>query len=642
LREDAKSKFEERFEDVSRFDTSNPEKLVQELQIHQIELELQNEELRQSQYQLEFTRQQYIDLYNEAPVGYASLDDSGLVLRTNETLANLLGVHQEFILGQALVEFMEPEDQVVFRGRFKAFARNPARKHIDVKFRYGRHKDGMTSFSGRIHGRRISSKQSADTNGFQSREEALLIVVSDVTELKKSEEQIRFQAFHDSLTGLPNRANLYDLLDTALSLARRHRRYGALLYMDMDRFKYVNDSLGHHVGDELLVNFADRLRSHIRREDLLVRMGGDEFVVLLAEQDNDSQKVAFDAQRFAESMTESLIEPLKVFDHDIQVSVSVGVTVYPFQPGDVVNDIIRQADTAMYQAKRDGRNLVRFYRSNMQERAKRRMTLESELRTALTDRQFEVYYQPQVAPDGSIKALEALLRWHHPERGLVLPGELITATEETGLIVTLGEWVLEAVTAQVKEWQSKKLLNTGTTVAVNISPKQFQVKSFGEMVERVLASYDADPAWLVFEITESMLIPDDHLFRVEFDRLARLGLTFAVDDFGTGYSSLSVLQRAPIGQLKIAGQFVRELDATADKMAPIKNQAALIRTIISMAKELRMQVVAEGVETEYQRMALEALGCDLMQGFLFSPAVCKNDMTKLLLKGETAKSPIHR
>lgn len=630
LREKAERKVKERLSDHNERETRDPEKLFQELQIHQIQLEMQNEELRQAQYQLEYTRQQYVDLYNEAPVGYASLDDSGLIVRANETLAGLLGVHQEFMLGRALVEFMETEDQVVFRSRFRAFASNPARKHIDVRFRNYKKQDSETSFAGRIYGRRISG----ETPGYENRfswEETLLVVVSDVTELKRTEEQIRLQAFHDTLTGLPNRLNLYDRLETSLALARRHNRFGALLYMDMDRFKNVNDSLGHHVGDELLVSFADRLREHIRREDLLVRMGGDEFVVLLAEQDTDSEKVAFNAQRFAEHIFTSLTEPISVIDHLIPVSICVGISVYPFHPDDGVDDIIRQADTAMYQAKNDGRNLLRFYRAKMQERAKQRMTLETELRIAISERQFEVYYQPQVAPDGSIKAIEALLRWHHPKRGMVLPGELITATEETGLIMSLGDWVLETVTAQIKQWQSRKLCSQDIAVGINISPKQFQVGGFADKVEKILAYYDLAPSSLVLEITESMLIPDDTMFRVELERLARLGLTFAVDDFGTGYSSLSVLLKAPVGQLKIAQQFVHDLEVATTERSP-GSHVALVKTIISMAKELNMKVVAEGVETEYQRGALELLGCDLMQGFLFSPAVPADQMTALLEK----------
>lgn len=608
------------------------DQLLQELRVHQLELELQNEELRNAQQQLEFTRQQYIALYNEAPVGYASLDDAGLILRANKTLAYLLDMDLEQLLGRALVDFMESTDQEIFRGRFNAFMRNPLNKYIDVRFRQARSQQNRGGFVGRIRGRRVAESFARYSHGIR-RHETLLVVIDDVTELKKTESQILHQAFHDSLTGLPNRANLYDRLEAALALARRHRRYGILLFMDMDRFKNVNDSLGHQVGDELLVNFANRLRDQIRREDLLVRMGGDEFVVLLAEQESDRELIVIKAQRFAEHLIAALNSPFFVSGHWLQMTVSVGMTLYPFDPDDGVDDIIRQADTAMYQAKEAGRNKVFFFHSDMQERVRRRLAMEVELRAGLRDRQFQIYYQPQIHLNGHIQAVEALLRWQHPERGLLLPQAFIEVAEETGLIVPLGEWVLENVAAQVAEWRQVGLCGPPTKVALNVSARQVQQAGFSDRVEAILGRFDIPPSCLMFEITESLLLPDDTHCRADLERLSRLGLAFAVDDFGTGYSSLAVLHKAPVVQLKITRQFIENLELRDSVASSKQGKLALVRTIVSMAKELGMSVVAEGVETEHERTLLFSMGCDLMQGFLFSPAVPAAEMTQLFKEG---------
>lgn len=277
LRQKAEHEAEKQLDTTHKLSHTDRDKLIHELQIHQIELELQNEELRESQNQLEFTRQQYIDLYNLAPVGYASLDDSGLIWRVNNTLARLLGIDEDGLIGRALVDLMFEEDREYFRGRFSAFARKPDDKHIDVRFCVSSTEGTKRYFTGRIQGRRIAGVASRYGLRIQ-KQETLLVIISDVTELKKSEEQIEYQAFHDALTGLPNRTNLHDRLAMALAQTRRENSYGALLFMDLDRFKNVNDSLGHHVGDELLIQFSQRLKKTIREGDLLARMGGDEFV----------------------------------------------------------------------------------------------------------------------------------------------------------------------------------------------------------------------------------------------------------------------------------------------------------------------------------------------------------------------------
>jgi diguanylate cyclase (GGDEF)-like protein/PAS domain S-box-containing protein len=629
LREAAEQKAKEHLNALDKLGQSDRDQLLQELQIHQIELELQNEELREAHLHLEYVHRQYLDLYNEAPVGYASLDDSGLILRCNRTLIELLGTQDQVMHGHALAEFIREEDQSLFRSRFKAFCNKPENKHIDVRFKYGNQPGHPNSFVGRIQGRRLDTFGHPNNRGWR---ESLLVVISDVTELKQSEEKIAFQAYHDNLTGLPNRTKLHDRLHTALAHANRHGSFGALLYMDLDRFKTINDSLGHLVGDEVLIQFSTRLHTQLRREDLLVRMGGDEFVVLLSEQYSDSNQAALQAQRLAFHLLETLSKPLHISDNQIQTTVSLGVTVFPFQPNDQVEDVIRQADTAMYHAKSEGRNQVHFFYEELEHRARQRLTLESELRKALELQQFEMRYQPQISSEsGRIVGAEALLRWRHPERGLLEPTEYIQILEETGLIISTGRWILEQVVEQTAQWQAAGYCRSGLRVAINISPSQLQINRFDEYVGQLFKTHRLEPKYLIFEMTENLLLPNNSASDSMMRHLETLGLAFSVDDFGTGYSSLFVLQKSSIGQIKIPPPFIRDLKPTPhgdDKSQ--RNALALTRAIISMAKALDMSVVAEGIETEQQHQLLAELGCDLMQGYLFGHPMTADEMTRLL------------
>ncbi|MCG7959980.1 MAG: EAL domain-containing protein [Candidatus Thiodiazotropha taylori] len=595
------------------------DRLLQDLHVHQIELELQNEELRQSQAKLEFTHQQYLDLYNEAPVGYASLDDSGLIIRSNQMLASMLGMEKYSLTGKALAEFMLPIDQNIFRSRFNAFVKQPQDKHIDVRFKVGDKGSDTSSFIGRIQGRRLDSD---DRSGSPHWSETILIVISDVTEIKKSEEKIHYQAFHDLLTGIPNRASLYERLENALALAKRQHSFGALLFMDLDRFKNINDSLGHHTGDKLLIDFTSRIQKHTRKEDMLFRMGGDEFVILLAEQHHDKNIMAVIAQRFAEHITSALSEPIILGGHSFQITLSIGISIFPFQSKDNLNDVVRQADTAMYQAKKEGGALARFFQANMQEMARQRMILEAELRVALVEQQFSLYYQPQMRSDGSIYALEALLRWQHPYRGIVTPDQFIHVAEDTSMIVEIGNWVLETAVKQIITWQQQKLFDPSIRYAINVSAKQLENSSFYSQVKQIIERYKLDPNCLVFEITESLLLPDNKVANDTLKQLSELDITFSVDDFGTGYSSLATIDNAPIGQLKIDRSFISQLQWSQEHDSPKPgNQYSLVNAILSMGKALELEVIAEGVETEEQLKVLTHLGCEYVQGYYFSKPV---------------------
>lgn len=628
LREAAEQKSQKQLNNLEHLKDADKDRLLHELQIHQIELEIQNEELREAQNQLEYTRQQYIDLYNLAPVGYASLDDAGIIWRTNATLCRLLDINQDEITGRALADFMDVEDRENFLGRFTAFSRKPEGKHIDVRFCITSKDKDQHYFTGRIQGRRIAAI--APHYGVKiRRQETLLVIISDVTELKKSEELIEYQAFHDVLTGLPNRASLQDHLELLLAQAHRHHKFGALLFMDLDRFKNVNDSLGHHAGDDLLIQLSHRLRNSTRKEDLLVRMGGDEFVVLLAELSESRGEAAVRGHRLSETIIESMSEPLEIAGHKIKTTVSIGITVFPFHKDDDVRDVVREADTAMYQAKHLGRNQAAFFHADMQKRANQRLTMETEIRTAIEQKQFELYYQPQVDSQGNICAIEALLRWNHPDKGIVTPKKFIPIMEETGLIGPVGDWVLDQACEQLHNWINAGLLPDKGTIAINVSAKQFHINHISETIKKALRKHQIPSGRLVLEITESLLLPDDHSVQHELEHLSHLGLTLSVDDFGTGFSSLAVLQRAPIGQLKIDQRFVKKLGSNSQ-------DATLVNAIISMAKGLGMEVVAEGVETDIQMQALTELGCDLLQGYLISHPLPAADITEKLKTGKTS------
>ncbi|MET0067492.1 MAG: EAL domain-containing protein [Candidatus Thiodiazotropha sp.] len=604
------------------------DKLLEELHVHQIELELQNEELRQAHFRLEYTYQQYLDLYNEAPVGYISLDDEGSIIRANQKLASMFGLELYQLKDRPLMDFVASADQQAAQARLKNFIDHPEDTHLDIRFRFGN--DNERYFVGRIQGRRLDAFE--DAQAFTGWNETLLLVISDVTELKKSEDKIRHQAFHDPLTGLPNRAGLHEQLENALSLASRHSTYGALLFLDLDRFKPINDSLGHHTGDKLLIELTQRLRAQIRREDILTRIGGDEFVVLLAEQHQKKQVMAVVAQRFAEHLVESLAEPLYIRDQLFQLTLSIGITVFPFDKENTIHDVIRQADTAMCQAKAGGPGQIHFFHASMQESAKQRMILEAELRLALSEQQFELHYQPQFTADGRLFGIEALIRWRHPYRGLVMPDKFIGVAEDTGMITAIGDRVLELAAQQIAHWQNIPI-DSDIQFAINISPRQLESPSFCQRVLCLIEEYDLDPYRLVFEITESLLLPNNPNVTDTLERLSDYGVSFSIDDFGTGYSALGTLQNAPISQLKIDRDFVHRLTRHAEASTPETEERhlALVNAVLSLGKAFDITVVAEGVNSEEQKRLLERLGCDCFQGYHFAKPITADALTQFLM-----------
>jgi diguanylate cyclase (GGDEF)-like protein len=434
---------------------------------------------------------------------------------------------------------------------------------------------------------------------------------TDITTSKLAADEIKNLAFYDPLTHLPNRRLLLDRLEHALSSSNREERDGALLFLDLDHFKILNDTLGHGIGDLLLKQVADRLTACVRENDTVARLGGDEFVVMLENLSNNLYEAALQAKSIGEKILISISQTYQLGSHEYRNSISIGIALFSqIQSGD---ELLKHADIAMYQAKKGGRNTLRFFDPQMQINIFARAALESDLRKALNFHQFQLYFQVQVGHLNKPFGAEVLLRWLHPERGLVSPAEFISLAEETGLIIPIGKWVLETACAQLKAWQHDKLTNK-LTLSVNISAKQFRQADFIEHVKSLIQHYGISPGNLKLELTESILLDNIEATIATMNTLGTLGLKFSLDDFGTGYSSLQYLKRLPLYQLKIDQSFVRDI-------ATDGYDEAIVRTIIAMAKSLNLNVIAEGVETEEQKQFLISNGCTNYQGYLFSKPV---------------------
>jgi diguanylate cyclase (GGDEF)-like protein/PAS domain S-box-containing protein len=445
----------------------------------------------------------------------------------------------------------------------------------------------------------------------------------DITLRKEAADKIEQLAFYDPLTGLPNRRLLQDRLKPALASSHRSGRQGALLFIDMDNFKALNDTLGHDMGDLLLQQVAQRLESCLREGDTVARLGGDEFVVMLEDLSEQTLDSATQTEIIGNKILAVLNQPYQLDTHEYHSTPSIGVTLFNGQEQSS-EDLLKQADIAMYQAKTSGRNALRFFDPKMQATITARVALEEDLRLAMKEQQFILYYQPQVHHSGKIIGAEVLVRWQHPLRGLVTPAEFIPLAEETRLILPIGEWVLKTACAQLKIWEANEHTRS-LQLAVNVCARQFHQTDFVEQVSQFLISDGINPKMLKLELTESVVLDDIDDTIVKMNALRHIGVRFSMDDFGTGYSSLSSLKKLPLDQLKIDQSFVRDISIDLD-------DAIIIETIIAMANKLNMEVIAEGVETEAQRSFLELHDCQLYQGYLFSEPVPLEQFELLLKK----------
>jgi diguanylate cyclase (GGDEF)-like protein/PAS domain S-box-containing protein len=460
----------------------------------------------------------------------------------------------------------------------------------------------------------ISGAVFFDANGTP---EGYINTLQDITERRKKDEALRYVAYHDTLTGLPNRKSFYMCLDDLLQHSGRRRsdRTWALMFLDLDKFKQVNDTLGHDTGDLLLKTVATRLRACLRETDHLFRLGGDEFTIILTDLGRD-----IDVARVAGKLISTVAEVFYLNGHEIFTSTSIGISVFP-NDGWEVEGLVKNADMAMYAAKESGGGQYRFFTEEMNQNALYRMKMETHLRKALARDELRIHYQPVVDMAERIVGVEALLRWHHPDLGIILPADFIHIGEDTGVIVSVGQWVLKTACSQVKRWNDKGL--GPLFVAVNISARQLQETDFEDIVGRVVEACGLPASSLTLEVTESGVMQNPERCIVKMKHLRARGVNFSIDDFGTGYSSLSYLKRFPIDALKIDRSFVADvMKSSGDR--------EIIRAIISMTRNLNIEAVAEGVETQQQRDFLARAGCDKMQGYLFAEPLTGEQMEHLL------------
>lgn len=549
-------------------------------------------ERKRAQRELEQREQRFRALVEKSWSGVALLDASLNFQYAGASTERLLGYTDEELIGRNFLTFVHPRER---SAATKVFG--------GIHDKIGGETQGEVRFL-RRDGTWMWLEGFAQNLLHDSSVNAIVINYRDVTQRKATEKQLEYQAYYDALTGLPNRLLFRDRVVTAIAQSKRSRRGMAVMYLDLDNFKHVNDALGHSVGDALLRDVATRLQSCVRASDTISRLGGDEFTILLNET-LSSDAVGSVARKILQSLT----HPFGVDGHELFVTASIGISVYP-NDGEDVETLLKCADSAMYRAKELGRNQFQLFTAAMNERYVHRLALEQHLHRALERREFEMYYQPIYdRARRTVSSVEALVRWNHPERGVVSPAEFIPLAEETGLIVAIGEWVLDHVCAQLSQWHRSGLKTLHA--AVNISAPQLQQANFVALVRDALTRYDLPPQSLELEITESVAVQNIELTMEVLHALRRLGVSVAIDDFGTGQSSLIYLKRFPIDTIKIDQIFVR--DVTRDESA-----ASIVSYVINLAHSMKLRVVAEGVETDEQYSFLRWYACDLLQGYLFS------------------------
>jgi diguanylate cyclase (GGDEF)-like protein/PAS domain S-box-containing protein len=451
----------------------------------------------------------------------------------------------------------------------------------------------------------------------------------DITDRKQAELRIRYMALHDGLTGLPNRSLMEDVLAHAIALANRNGKRVAVLMLDLDRFKNVNDSFGHHIGDRLLEAVAVRLRNCLRESDIVARLGGDEFVIGLPMVDKHQ-----DVEQVASKVLSTLAAPFEIEGHGLKIGASIGICEYP-SDGENPRDLLQAADTAMYEAKNSGRGNYSFFTAELTDATRQRQKLEFDLQHALGRDEFVLYYQPLVATEsGGITGVEALLRWRHPEQGMIFPNQFVPQLEELGLMADVGNWVLRTACMQNAAWQKAGL--PPVRVMVNLSSTQFYRSNITGIVKRALSESGLDPKWLELELTETLMLDDSETTIKIMRTLKRLGVSLSLDDFGTGWSSLSYLRRFPIDRIKIDRSFLRDISSEP-------SAEAVVRSIMNLGRDLGLACVAEGVETPEQLNYFRKQKCQEVQGFLYSPAIPEAECRELLRAGRMIipeKNPI--
>ncbi len=549
--------------------------------------------IQDSQKELELSQDYFHTIFKQTPVGLFTYNTNLVIKDLNQAFATILKTTHENLLGFDMKKIVDK-------------SLNPA------LFAVLKNEKGL--YEGKYH-TDISdddvwiNMQTVPMHDTQGNIKGGLAIVADVTQRVKSEEKIRHQAFYDQLTGLANRLTFNDYLDQELARLSRHSRYGAVLFIDIDNFKNINDSLGHHKGDLLLKTFAARASKSIRKEDMLARLGGDEFVILLSNLSDNEMQATERALHISKKLHSFINKPIKLEENSLHITISVGVTLISSQDTDI-NNILKHADIAMYEAKATGRNKTCFFEKEMSLKIQEQLVLDSEIRDALKNNEFELYYQPIVETKSSkIVSYEALIRWNHPTRGLVFPDAFIPYAEGSGLIVDIGNWVINTACKNHKKYNNK-LKN----ISINISLKQFIKADFIENILDITNKYNVNPSIFKLELTESVAIDNLEQTIEKMNTLKSHGFAIAMDDFGTGYSSLSYLKNLPFDFLKIDRSFIQHILDNED-------DASLVKTILTISKQFKFTVIAEGVETQEHVEFLKSFDCEYYQGYVVSKAL---------------------
>jgi diguanylate cyclase (GGDEF)-like protein/PAS domain S-box-containing protein len=560
---------------------------------------------RITEQRLRSSEERFRGIFENAPIGIMLVDMQGRVSQSNRTAADLLAYDEKDMFGIHISRLVPSEDRAALKEKLNALTVKEI--NTDRAERRMICRDGLEIWTN-FH---VVLQQNSSGDG-----QYYIVQIADISDIKRSQQRMERMAFYDTLTDLANRRLFHERLDHAIEHSRRAESSSALLYLDLDNFKRVNDTLGHQIGDHLLREVAARLEQCVRAEDTVGRTGGDEFTILLAEIGSPT-----DAGVVAQKILNHLREPIHVSGHPLIVTTSIGITVIP---GDSVdpNELMRNADLAMYKAKERGRNNYQFYSEDLNINAAKRLRTEYEIRQALDNGEFELYYQPKIdITSREVVGVESLIRWNHPERGLLGPDEFIGVAEETGSIIDIGTWVIEEACRACQCLTTEH--NRPVKVAINISPRQFRDPNLVATMRRSLRETALDAKNIEVEITETMLMQDVDAAQITLQRLSDLGLSLAIDDFGTGYSSLNYLKRFPINTVKVDRSFVMDIPSSPDDMA-------ITRAVIAMAHQLKMEVVAEGVETQEQFDFLAEQRCEFAQGWLFSKALTLDEASAFM------------
>ncbi len=585
--------------------TAEIENLIEALNSAAMKLNKQEAERLESDIQLRIAATAF-----ESQEGMMITDENGTILRINHAFSKITGYSAEEVIGKNPRILSSGLQDNLFYQNFWEILNEIGIWDGEI---LNRRKNGEE------YPEHLTVTAVKDTHGKITNYVATL---TDITNSKAAKEEIERLAFYDSLTQLPNRRLLIDRLKQSLAASARSGQKGALIFLDLDHFKTLNDTLGHDTGDLLLQQVSERLKLCVREEDTVSRFGGDEFVVMLENLSLDEYEAAKLAEKVGEKILQSLNLPYLLGTNHYKTTSSIGITLLNDHDSNV-EDLLKQADIAMYQSKKSGRNAVSFFDPDMQASINARVQIEAELYNALLNQQFRLYYQVTVDENRRASGAEALIRWFHPERGMVPPADFIPLAEETGLILEIGKWVLDTACLQLSFWKHDPLTRY-LTLSVNVSARQFHQPNFVEEVQEAVRKHEIDPEMLKLELTESMLIQNIQVTIEKMNALNEIGVQLALDDFGTGYSSLQYLKQLPLDQLKIDRSFVRDLVFDT-------NDQAIVRTIIAMANSMHLNVIAEGVETEEQHQLLIQYGCKHYQGYLFSKPVPIGKLEKMLM-----------